>query len=283
MKGKTVLITGASSGIGFQAAKLIAQKGATVFVVARNESKAQKTVAELQQIVPDATIKGLHADLSSLEAVRKLAADFKTQSDQLDVLLNNAGLVVNEHQLSADGYELQFAVNHLAPFLLTHLLIDLIKAAPQGRVVNVSSAAHFQGKLSLQRAKGPQESYKGMAAYAQSKLCNVLFTRRLAKAMEGTKVTTNCLHPGVVKTQIGNRPDSILSTIWTIMKPFMRSEEAGAGTSVFLATDPSLETVTGKYFDQNQKEKTASEIALDDTVAEELWMYSMDAVGLASA
>ncbi|MEO1434935.1 MAG: SDR family oxidoreductase [Bacteroidota bacterium] len=280
MNDKTVLITGASSGIGFQAAKLIAKKGAKVVVVARNEAKAQKTVTELQKLVPDGNFAGLHADFSKLDEVRQLAADFKAQSKQLDVLLNNAGLVVAEHQLSADGYELQFAVNHLAPFLLTHLLIDLLKASPQGRVVNVSSAAHYSGKLSLQRVKGPQESYKGMAAYAQSKLCNVLFTRRLAKAMEGTKVTTNALHPGVVKTSIGNRPSSMLSTVWTIMKPFMRSEEAGAGTSVYLSTDPALDQVTGKFFDQNQKEKKASPIALDDTVAEELWMYSMEAVGL---
>ncbi len=281
MNNKTILITGGNAGIGKATAIALAKKGAEVVIACRNESKAQEAVKEIRQKSNNEAVSYLLVDLSSLEDVRKLARKYKEKYKQLDVLINNAGLVVNSLQLTKEGYELQFGVNHLAHFLLTDLLLDLLKAAPQGRIVNVASKAHYSGKIDFDNLRGEKPNYKGMNAYSRSKLANVLFTQGLAKRLEGTRVTANCLHPGVVRTSIGNKDSWLFSLIWTLIKPFMITPEKGARSSIHLATSAELKEVSGIYFNENQEERRPSKLARGEEgekLADKLWDFSTKAV-----
>lgn len=275
MKDKICVITGASAGIGKVAALRLAELGARIVMVCRDRQKGEMARDEIKRQSGNASVELLLCDLSSQKQIRRLAEEFKATHDRLDVLLNNAGLYLPKRTTTEDGFEMTFAVNHLAYFLLTNLLLDLLKKSAPSRIVNVSSAAHFYGKMEFDNLQG-ERKYGGVAAYNNSKLANVLFTRELSRRLEGTNVTANCLHPGAVATSIfRNLPKPIE---WLI-KAFTMSPERGAETSVYLASSPDVETVTGKYFD-NKQEKYPSRLAQDDELARQLWQVSEEMTGL---
>lgn len=271
MKGKIVFITGGNNGIGKATAIGLAKKGATVIIACRNESKGRAAVEEIKKVSKNDKIDLLICDLSSFESIRKCAADFKTKYKQLDVLVNNAGLIVDNYKTTAEGFEWQFGVNHIGHFLLTNLLIANILAANAPRIVNVSSGIHYSGNLDFDTFEQPITDYSGMKFYAQSKLANILFTKSLAKRYP--KILVNALHPGVVGTNFGNGEMKwYFKGIWTIMKPFLLTAEKGARTSIYLASSPLVD-VSGKYFDKSA-EKRPSKLADDQALAEKLWAYS---------
>lgn len=255
MKGKHVLITGANSGIGLATAYLLAQKGAKISVLVRNVEKGEKTIAEIHKKAPKAEVDYFTADLSSQAEIRQAATDFKNKYNKLDVLINNAGAFYSELKYSEDDIEMQWAINHVAPFLLTHLLLDVIKSAPQGRIINVSSNAHRRGEIHFDDLF-LEKDYSGWKAYCQNKLANVLFTKALARRLEDTNVTVNALHPGFIRTDIGMKHDSGLAHWgWKLMKPFMSSLEDGAATSVYLASSEEGGEKSGKFFAKSKEVK----------------------------
>ena len=279
MNSKIAFITGANAGIGKETAKGLAQKGYTVVMHARNKEKGQTALDEIREATGNPNLDLLIADLSSQKQVRALAAAFLEKYDALHLLINNAGAVFNQYKETGDGIEQCFAVNHLASFLLTHLLLDRIKSSAPARIVNVASASHYSGAIRFSDL-GHKNGYNGMKVYGQSKLANVLFTYELARKLEGSGVTVNALHPGVVKTKIGNKDGGVFfSLMWSLMKPFMITPEKGAATSLYVATAPELEGVSGKYFD-NSKEKKSSDASHNQEIAKKLWDVSAEMVGL---
>lgn len=274
MKGKNILITGGTSGIGFETAKAIAAKGANVFIVGRDKARTEQAVKDLVAATGNDHIKYFLANFSSLKSVRELATRVKNETPVLDVLVNNAGGVFPEFKLNEDGLEMTIATNHFAYFLLTNLLLDLIKKAEAGRIVNVASDSHYQGKLDFESFTA-DKGYFIMKAYGQSKLANVLFTQELAERLKGTNVTANSLHPGVVKTNIGNKSANWYSGLaWTLFSRLGGiSVEDGAKTSVYLATSPEVSGVTGKYFTKC-KQKEPSKLTFDKALQKKLWEVS---------
>lgn len=279
-----VLVTGGSGGIGFETALGIARKtAANVWVTGRNEGRLEDAVRALKAAgASDA--RAFRADFSSLDDVRRLAGEVSAAAEGgLDVLVNNAGLWHQERQESADGFEDTFAVNHLAPFLLTLLLTPrLMEAGSPGRaarVVNVSSRLHERpSALRLEELVGQEPSYVGLSVYARTKLCNVLFSNELARRLEGRGVVSNALHPGSVQTDV-TRDSFLLSIGIRIAAPFLKTAAEGALTSIRLATDPALEGVTGGYF-SDEAQLPPSEAALDTGAAKELWDRSLEWTGL---
>lgn len=277
--GKTVLVTGATGGIGLEAAIALSRRGAGVMITGRNPARIAAALGAIRERA-DAEADGLCADFAVQEDVRKLAADFTTRHPRLDVLVNNAGSVNPARRLTGDGIETTFAVNHLAPFLLTNLLLDTLIASAPARIVNVASVAHYDGTMDFGDL-GFEHGYRIMRAYSRSKLANVLFTRALAKRLAGSGVTVNAIHPGTVGTGIWNHgaPDSRLArALFTaafapIKKLFMLSPEAGARTIVYAATSPDLEGRTGLYLEKNRPKRPAG-LALDDALAQRLWLES---------
>jgi NAD(P)-dependent dehydrogenase (short-subunit alcohol dehydrogenase family) len=279
MTGKTVLITGATNGIGKIAAIELARMGANLAIVARNRSKGQAVLEEITRETNNVQIELFIADLSSMADVRKLAQEFMAKHGTLDVLLNNAGAFYSERKLSADGLEMTFALNHMSYFLLTNLLLPTLKNTANARIVSVSSAAHFQGKLDFANLQGEQK-FSGWKAYGDSKLENVLFTFALARRLAGTGVTANCLHPGFVKTGFADGNSGWFSTVFGIVKNlFAIPVEEGAKTMIHLASSPEVASVTGKYFDKS-KAVTSSAASLDQAVQEQLWAHSEKLAGL---
>ncbi len=282
MTGKVVLITGATNGIGKMAALEIAKIGATVVIVGRNPEKTEQVLAELKQQSGNEQIDMLLADLSVMEQVRSVTAAFKAKYDRLDVLLNNAGAFFSDRRESADGFELTFALNHLNYFLLTNLLLDMLKASSPARIVNVSSEAH-QGvrEINWDNLDGKQSyGMAGFQAYGLSKLANILFTRELARRLDGTGVTANSLHPGTVATGFGqNNNNLLIKVLLTLFKPFLKSPEQGAETLIYLSTAATVDGVTGKYF-ASRAEAATSALAQDDEAARRLWDISAQMVGL---
>jgi retinol dehydrogenase 12 len=273
-QGSVCLVTGATSGIGFAAAAELASRGAFVVLGCRDAERGRQSEAEIRERVPGAHLDTLLIEQSSLESVRSAAETFKKRHDRLHVLINNAGVWTRRRELSKDGFELTFAVNHLSHFLLTRLLLDVLKASTPSRIVNVSSGLHHGGRmewddLQLERSFGPQK------AYARSKLANVLFTRELAKRLPAS-VTANSVHPGVISTGLMR---SLPWPVRLMAKAIFASPETGAAPLVRLATDADVEGLTGRYFDK-LKEKRASDEALDDAAAVRLWELSSRAVGL---
>ena len=275
MQGKTVLITGANSGIGKETAVELARAGATVVFTSRDPQKGAQAAADIRRR-SGADIALMPLDLASFPSIRALAADFLQRYDELHVLINNAGLVLSERTETEQGFETTFGVNHLGHFLLTQLLLDRIKASAPARIINVASRAHRFARNGLdfddlQLTK----SYGGMQAYGRSKLANIYFTRELARRLEGTSVTVNALHPGGVNTGFARDGDvrAPFSWLWTLAKPFLRSPEKGAQTSIYLAFAPELDGVTGKYF-ADSKETQPTSIAQDDEAARRLWTAS---------
>jgi retinol dehydrogenase 14 len=268
MKNKVVLITGSTDGIGRQTAVEIAALGATVIVHGRNPARAKLVVEEISSSTGNRNVDLMIADLSSLRQVRELAAEVQRRYDRLDVLLNNAGVFMNERVLTEDGFETTYAVNHLAPFLLTNLLLDLLKKSAPSRIITVSSVAHTRGRIDFENLQS-EKTFGGYYAYALTKLANVLFTYQLARRLEGTGVTANCLHPGVVGTKLlragFNMPGA--------------STEDAAEVLLHLAASPEVEHVTGKYF-QNRISISSSPVTYDEALQRELWKVSQKQTGL---
>ena len=278
MNGKVVLITGGTSGIGKATAVVLASMGAEVVIVGRNEERGERAVEEIRRESGNEKVSLMLADLSVQADVRRLAEEFKERHDRLDVLVNNAGLVQSERTETPDGIETQLAINHLAPFLLTNLLLDLLKASAPSRIVTVSSDAHRWGKLDLDDLQS-RKRYRGMQVYGMTKLANILFTRELAERLEGTGVTANTMHPGGVNTNFGNNQRGPMSLLFRAFKPFMRTPEQGADTLIYLASSPEVEGMIGKYL-ADRKVKVASDAAYDETLQKKLWEASEKLTGL---
>ena len=278
MTGKTVLVTGATSGIGEATARALAADGAQVLVHGRNRAKGATVVEKIKTGNPGAAVEFVEADFAELASVRALAAEVLKRTPRLDVLINNAGGTYAKRELTADGFEMTFGTNHLAHFLLTNLLLDRIKASAPARIVNVSSAGHRLGRIDFDDLQGAH-GYSFVQAYGQSKLANILFTRALARRLEGTSVTANALHPGAVRTGLGMNNTGPMTIIIKLGQGFILPPAKGARTSIYLASSPEVERVTGAYF-ANCKEVKPSAAALDDAVAERLWRVSAELTAL---
>ncbi|MFY9821319.1 MAG: SDR family oxidoreductase [Thermoanaerobaculia bacterium] len=277
MQGKTCLVTGATSGIGRATALSLARQGALVVIAGRDAARTQDTVASIREEAGNRQVESLLADFSSLAEVRRLAAEFRARHSRLDVLVNNAGASFMEREMTVDGFEKTWAVNHLANFLLTLELLDLLKASAPARIVNVSSAVHAGRTLDLDRIE--EEKSYGIRGYGQSKLANVLFTYALARRLAGTGVTANCLHPGVVSTGLvktEGRP--VIKVLLALLRPFLNSPEKGAATSIYLASSPEVEGVSGKYF-VKCKAVPSSPVSYDEALQEGLWELSLRQMG----
>jgi NAD(P)-dependent dehydrogenase (short-subunit alcohol dehydrogenase family) len=283
MQGKTVVVTGGNSGIGLVTAEALAGMGARVIVTARNADKGRTAVAGIvQRLRGDAQVQLVVFDLADLSSVRRGADEILEQAPQVDVLINNAGVVLSERHETVDGFEATLATNHLGPFLLTNLLLDRIRRSAPSRIVNVASTAHNTARKGipfddLQSAK----RYRGMRVYGESKLANILFTLELARRLDGTGVTANSLHPGTVRTGYGADGDArgFLAFGIKIAKPFFLSPAKGARTSIYLASSPEVEGVTGGYFDKCRPAKPRR-WAQDADAAKRLWRVSEELVGL---
>lgn len=277
MKGKVCVITGGTDGIGKAAAEALALAGAQLLIHGRDPAKGALAVAEIQARSQNPAIEFLPADFSSLAEVQRLAASIAERSPRIDVLVNNAGGMFSQRKVSQDGYEMTFAVNHLAPFLLTHLLRGALQG--EARIVTTSSGAHQRAVLDfddLQSTRG----YSAMRAYGASKLANILFTRALAKRLAGTSVTATCLHPGFVRTSFGRDIPPVGRSIFRLVSLFARSPQKGAETLVYLAASPQVQGASGGYY-FDCRPKTPSAAAQDDAAAERLWTVSESLAGLA--
>lgn len=269
-----ILITGGNAGIGKATAIGLAKKGAKVIIACRNEAKAKQAVLDIKKAAGSESVDYLICDLSDFDSIKSCAENYLNKYGQIDVLVNNAGLFTSDLQLTKQGFELQFGVNHLGHFLLTHFLLDALQKSPAPRIVNVSSAAHYSGKINIQTFRGEigAKRYKGMPAYAQSKLANVLFTKELARRYPS--ICSHALHPGVVSTEIAQKDTNwFASKIWGLFRPVMLSTEKGAKTSVYLASSPDVLKVNGKYFEKS-KEKEPAPLAKDEALAKQLWEVS---------
>ncbi len=279
MKGKVCVVTGATSGIGKAAAAALARLGAQVVLVGRDQGRAAAAAAEIGAAGP-VPPKVEIADLASMEQVRALAGRLAAL-ERIDVLINNAGLVLGERRVTKDGFEHVFAVNHLAPFLLTNLLLPKLTGSAPARVVTVTSDAHSAAKLDLDDP-GLEHGWDSWRSYANSKLANILFTRELARRLDGTGVTANCAHPGVVRTGFGREGKLLLRLGTTIARPFFLSPERGADTIVYLASSPDVAGETGGYYVKRQL-REPSAAARDDAAARKLWEISERMTGLTPA
>ncbi len=280
MQDKVCLVTGATSGIGEETAKVLAKSGATVIVVGRSEQKCAETVTQIRQQTSKAQVEYMVANLSSQKSIRALVKQFKNKYSRLDVLVNNAGAIYLSRQQSVDGYELTFALNHLGYFLLTNLLLDRILASAPSRIINISSAMHSGAPLDFDDLQNTRK-YDGMRVYGQSKLANVLFTYELARRLEGKGVTVNAVHPGMVATNFAANN----GVLGKIARPFINlgsiSITEGAETMIYLATSPEVEGVTGKYF-VRCKPRQSSPASYDEAVQKKLWQVSEEMIGLSS-
>jgi NAD(P)-dependent dehydrogenase (short-subunit alcohol dehydrogenase family) len=278
MKGKTCLITGATSGIGRATATALAGLGASLVLVGRDRARAEETAAEIAQRSGNRDVTLLLGDLSSQAEVRRVAAEFLASQRPLHVLINNAGVINLQRTVTVDGIETTFAVNHLAPFLLTNLLLERLIASAPARIVNVSSDAHKFGLLDFDDLENTRR-YRAMRVYGQSKLANILFTAELANRLDGSGVTANSLHPGAVATGLGKNNGAWARVLIAMLRPFFRTPADGAATSVYLAASPAVEGVTGKYF-ARQREHRSSAAARDAEAARRLWDISARMTGL---
>lgn len=272
MRGKQCVITGGNSGIGKATALALADLGANIILVCRDEAKGEAAVADIQRRSNNKAISLINADLASLESVRELAATLNDRLDQLDVLINNAGVMCEKRATSVDGFELQWAVNHLAPLLLTRLLQAPLARA-KGRVVNVSSQVHRMGLIQFDDLQW-QQKYKMFKSYGQSKLALIMCSNKLSEAWQPLGITINCLHPGVIATNLGGTPK--------LMKLFLSGPDKGARTSVYLASSAEVEGITGGYF-LNCKAGKPSAATKNEADLERLWTISSEMIGLPEA
>ena len=283
IRGKTVLVTGATSGIGLEASVALARQGARVIMVGRNQAKTEAARADVASRSGSKEVSSLLADFASQASVRALANAVRSQADRLDVLVNNAGGVNKARTVTADGIETTFAVNHLAYFLLTNLLLDLVVKSAPARVVTVASVGHRRGTLDFEDLGFERGGYSIMRAYSRSKLANILFANELARRRAGSGVTSNSLHPGSVDTNIwSGAPLWAKPIIQVLLRPFFISAEKGGERIVQLAASPELEGVTGKYFEDGKAVDPAP-LARDASLATRLWDVSARMVGLAAS
>ncbi|HEV2091671.1 MAG TPA: SDR family oxidoreductase [Rubrobacter sp.] len=277
MGGKVALVTGGTSGIGKATALALAAMGADVVVVGRDRERGEKAAAEIRAQTGGRVDLAL-ADLASQAEVRALAEGFKRRYDRLDVLVNNAGLVQSTRTETPDGLETTFATNHLAPFLLTNLLLDVLKQSAPSRVVTVSSEAERWGDIDFDDLQS-REKYRGFPVYGMTKLANIMFTYELAERLEGTGVTATCMHPGAVNTRFGANNRGPMTILFRLSKPFMRTPEQGADTVIWLASSPDVEGVSGRYF-SDRKPLEPKKIANDPAARRRLWEESERLMGL---
>ena len=277
MKGKRVVLTGASRGIGRETALALGRMGADLSLVVRDRERGNAVADEIRTNGGGGSVDVFIADLSSMAEVRRVAAELLAAHDTIDVLVNNAGAILMDRQVTKDGYEATFATNHLAYFLLTKLLLDAVKKAPAGRIVNVASDAHHRGSIDFDDLMG-EKRYVGWKTYSTSKLANILFTRELARRLEGTNVTANSLHPGVIASGFARNNGGVVGFLAKVAAPFLMSSEDGAKTTLFLVTDPSVAKVSGEYFAKSKIAKPSRE-ARDATIAKRLWDVSEELVG----
>ena len=278
MGGKTVLITGGTSGIGKATAVALAAMGANVVITGRNAERGEAVVEEIKAQSTNAAVDLILADLYVQSEVRRLAETFLARHDRLDVLVNNAGLVHSKRTETPDGIESTLALNHLAPFLLTNLLLDRLRESAPARIVTTSSESQRWGDMDFSDLQS-RRKYRGMHVYGTTKLANIMFTYELADRLKGTGITANCLHPGGVNTNFGmNNSGPWALLIWA-SKPFLRSPEQGADTMIWLASSPQIDGVSGKYF-SDRKEIAAQEIAYDLVARRRLWEISEELTGL---
>ncbi|MHA1315210.1 MAG: SDR family oxidoreductase [Candidatus Helarchaeota archaeon] len=277
IKGKICMITGANSGIGKETARELARMGAKVVMVCRNEQRGQAALAEIQEDTGSDQVELFLADLLSQESIRKMVSSYKQKYKKLHVLVNNAGLIFYKREVTPEGYEKTLAINHLGHFLLTNLLLDMIKASAPARIITVSSGAHKMAKLDLDdlmMKKKKRLRFFSMASYSNSKLANILFTYELARRLEGTNVTANVLHPGGVKTNFGKGTNPwYYRVMFSVASPFLKSPAKGAKTSIYLASSPDVQDITGKYF-VNCQETKSSDISYDEDLQKKLWDIS---------
>jgi retinol dehydrogenase 14 len=279
MAGKIVLVTGATGGIGKATAIGLATMGARVGITGRDLIRAEKAAADIRTASGNPAVDVFAADMSSQAEVRRLAGAVLDAYPRLDVLVNNVGGFWAHRHPTADGLEHTFALNHLAPFLLTNLLLDRLKASAPARVVTVSSGAQAAGRIDFDDLQGAR-SYSGQRAYSQSKLANILFTNELARRLQDTGVTANSVHPGVVRTNFGSEDQAgFFRIISPVVRPFLQTPTQGAWTPIYLASSPHVEGITGQFF-ANRKPKTANKAAGDADVTARLWRVSTDLVGL---
>jgi retinol dehydrogenase-14 len=279
MAGKSVLVTGGTGGIGKATAIGLAALGARVGITGRDPARTQAAAAGIRAATGNVAVDVFAADMSAQAEVRRLAAQVAGTYPRLDVLVNNVGGFWAHRHVTADGFEHTFALNHLAPFLLTNLLLDRLTASAPARIVTVSSGAQARGRIDFDDLQG-ERNYSGQRAYSQSKLANVMFTYELARRLEGTGVTATVLHPGVVRTSFGAEDQAAhLAVLIRMARPFMKTAAQGAVTPVYLACSPHVEGVTGRYF-ANRKPKTAAKTAYDTTAAARLWQVSADLTDL---
>ena len=273
MVGKVVLITGATSGMGKATARALATYGATVVVHGRDEEKAKETVEAIKEETKNPAVYYIVKDFEKLGDVRLLAGEFQRQFHRLDVLVNNVGAVFSKRQESVDGIELTLQVNYLGHFLLTNLLLDMLKASAPSRIVNISSGVHERGRIDFEDLQ-MNRKYSGQKAYASSKLAQVLFTYELAKRLEGSAVTCNASNPGLAKTHLGYDAGLLTSLSKRFVDIFGKSAEKAAETTIYLATSPEVERVSGKYFEEKQ-EAESSEMSYNTSAAQRLWDASL--------
>ena len=277
MAGRTVLVTGGTSGIGRATAAGLAAMGARVAITGRDRARAESAAREIRP-VGGGPADVFVADMSSQAEVRRLAAEVLQACPRIDVLVNNVGGYWSTRHVTADGLERTFALDHLAPFLLTDLLLGRLKASGHARVVTVASGAHAMGRIDFDDLQG-ERSWSGSRAYSQAKLANVLFTYELARRLQGSTVTANALHPGVVRTSFGAEDPGVAQKLLVpLLRPFLKTPAQGAATSIHLASAPGLEHVTGLYF-ASSKPKRSSKASYDEKVAARLWQVSADLVG----
>jgi len=279
MNGKTVLITGGTGGIGRAAAVALASQGARVGITGRDRARAEQAASAITDESGNPAVDVFVADMSSQAEVRGLACEVLAAYPQLHVLVNNVGGFWAHRHLTPDGLEHTFALNHLAPFLLTNLLLERLTISAPARVVTMSSGAHSMGRIDFDDLMGEQD-YSGQRAYNQSKLANVMFTYELARRLEGTGVTATALHPGMTNTSFSSEdPHRKMAPLVFLFRPFMKSPTKGADTAVYLASSPEVEGVTGQYY-ANRKTRESEETSYNTATAAQLWRVSADLVGM---
>jgi NAD(P)-dependent dehydrogenase (short-subunit alcohol dehydrogenase family) len=280
MKGKVVLLTGGNSGLGKATALSLAKMGTDLTIVCRDQARGESALEEIKKASGSASVTLIVADLLLLKEVRRTASEFRGSNSRLDVLINNAGSNFTDYAETEDGLERTMALNYFAPFLLTNLLLDMLEESAPSRIVNVSSSAHYSGRLDPDNINGGGMGIGGLGAYGKSKLALVLFTYELARRLQGRGVTANCLHPGAVRTHIWAHAGAF-SPISMLASQFMMSPEDGAKTQIYLASSAEVDGVTGKFFEKS-KPKRSSESSYDEALARRLWDLSVKTAGVPS-
>jgi NAD(P)-dependent dehydrogenase (short-subunit alcohol dehydrogenase family) len=278
MTGKLCLVTGGTSGIGKATALGLAKLKASVVIVGRDNERGESALKEISSKSGNQNVNLMLADFSSQQSIRQLAQEFKSNYEHLSVLVNNAGVFMLRRSVTVDGFEKTFEVNYLAPFLLTNLLLDLLKKSAPSRIVNVASASHYGARINFEDIQG-EKHFSGFQAYGQSKLANVLLTYNLARRLEGSGVTVNCLHPGFVRTNVARDNGPLIHFFHKLSGIFAVSPEKGAETVIYLSSSPDVSGVTGKYF-TDKKEVRSSNESYDEETARRLWQLSEELTGV---